>query len=207
MGRTRDVSKILTSNTSILSLASASSIYQTIEKTGLIELTPSTISVSGGSGSISATGAVSFTSASAISLNDVFSSTYDNYKIVYAFDAGSTTINTFRLRVSSTDASGADYNHSSITWQTTQNPANNGGANTATSAKFNEQHATSGSRGAWEIQSPFLAKPTMGTRSGVYVTLADFGMFTHNLSTSYTGFTITFGAVTTGTISIYGYNK
>ena len=48
MGRTRDVSKILTSNTSILTLASASSIYQTIAKTGMIEITPSTVSVTGG---------------------------------------------------------------------------------------------------------------------------------------------------------------
>jgi hypothetical protein len=149
----------------------------------------------------------SFSGVSSQTFNDVFSTTYDNYKIIYAFEAGSTVTNTIRLRVSGTDASGADYNHSSILWQTTSGPSNNGGANGATSATFNNQHATSGSRGVWEIQSPFLAQPTMGERSGVYVTLADYGFFTHNLSTSYTGFTITFGAATTGAISVYGYSK
>jgi hypothetical protein len=147
------------------------------------------------------------TASSSEIFNNVFSTTYDNYKIIYAFEAGSTVVNTIRLRVGGTDDTGANYNHSSIQWQTTSAPGNNGGANGATSALFNNQHATSGSRGFWEIQSPFLAKPTMGQRSGVYVTLADYGFFTHNLSTSYDGFTLTLGAATTGKISVYGFKK
>jgi hypothetical protein len=110
MGRTRDVSKILTSNTSILSLASASSIYQTIEKTGLVEITPLTISVTGGSGSISATGTVSFTSASAISLNNVFSSTYENYRVLFkgSLATGSQNLN-LRLRADGSNNTTSNY--------------------------------------------------------------------------------------------------
>jgi hypothetical protein len=172
---------------------------------GLKSIVPTSVAIGSGSSSVSTLGQVTFTGSSSISLNGVFSSTYDNYKIIYAFDAGSTVTNTIRLRVGGVDDSGANYNHSSIFWQTTNNPGNNGGANGATSAKFNEQHATSGSRGFWEFQSPFLTKPTMGQRSGVYVTLADYGFLTHNLSTSYDGFTINFGATTTGTVAVYGY--
>jgi hypothetical protein len=82
----------------------------------------------------------SFSGVSSQTFNDVFSTTYDNYKIIYAAEAGSTVSNTIRLRVSGTDASGADYgvNHSSILWQTTSGPSNNGGANGATSATFNK---------------------------------------------------------------------
>ena len=82
MGRTRDVSKILTSNTSILSLASASATYATKTSTGLNLIIPSTIANTSGTASIGTNGTVSFSGATTVSLNDVFSSTYMNYKII-----------------------------------------------------------------------------------------------------------------------------
>ena len=212
MGRTRDVSKILTSNTSILSLASASSTYQTIAKTGLVEITPSTVSVSGGSGSISATGAVSFTSASAISLNDVFSTSYDSYFITSTL-TGSTT-NAYaqlRLRVSGTDASGSDYVWGFIA-------TNSGGTSFtlagsgATSSNITRP-STTDSIVSLTIGNPFLTKKTIwsGTTSyndGATVTPAAAVGGAHSLTTSYTGFSLIAASGTiTGTISIYGYNK
>ena len=213
MGRTRYVSKILTSNTSILTLASASTTYQTIAKTGLIELTPSTISVSGGSGSVSATGAVSFTSASAISLNDVFSATYDNYLITTTL-TGSTT-NAYlqlRLRVSGTDASGSDY-----VWGFMA--TNSGGTSftlasgaSATTGNITRP-STTDSTVSINIANPFLAKKTIwsGTTSyndGATVAPAVAVGGAHSLTTSYTGFTLIAASGTvTGSVNVYGYNK
>ena len=77
MGRTRDVSKILTSNTSILTLASASTTYAPIAAGGLVQLIPSSAT----NGTIAANGTVSFTSASIVSLDGIFSSTYEFYQI------------------------------------------------------------------------------------------------------------------------------
>jgi len=57
-----------------ITAATASATYAPVAAGGLVQITPTSIAVTGGSGSISATGAVSFTSASAISLNGVFSS-------------------------------------------------------------------------------------------------------------------------------------
>jgi hypothetical protein len=212
MGRTRDVSKILTSNTSILSLASASSIYQTIAKTGLIEITPATISVTGGSGSISATGAVSFTSASAISLNDVFSGTYQNYRFLINL-SGSSAQTSLRLRMrSGTDVSGANYNcyATGYTSGTSTRFLNDLGG---TSVKIGEMSGKFS--GSYELMSPFEAVETLGT--GQHFGLNSTGnqnennmnfSFKHGLSTSYPSFTIFPDSGTfTGTISVYGYNK
>jgi hypothetical protein len=191
MGRTRDVSKILTSNTSILSLASASSTYQTIAKTGLIELTPLTISVTGGSGSISTTGAVSFTSASAVSLNNVFSSTYDNYRVSSSDD--STTNAYVRQRTNS--------NNTTIS----------GFRDTTTMYLLGYWNTTLVNTISMDVYNPFLA-----TSTGLYATAltssdgaqSQLNLATHNQNTSYTGFTIFPDAGTiTGTISVYGYNK
>lgn len=62
MGRARDIANVLSSSTNI-ALDS---------ELGLSLITPTSVATSGGSSTISATGAVSFTSASAISLNGCF---------------------------------------------------------------------------------------------------------------------------------------
>jgi hypothetical protein len=205
MGRTRDVSKILTSNTSILSLASASSIYQTIATTGLVEITPPTISVTGGSGSVSSTGVVSFTSASAISLNNVFSSTYDNYKILFISEGASTdnSVN-IRLRASGSDNSTSNYNSGSST-ASYLNQTSWPFPVTTVRDKFY----------IVEVYFPKLAQRTyakcdvgMFASPGAYATQNNFGAY-------FTGadvfdsltFIVSTGTITSGKFYVYGYNK
>jgi hypothetical protein len=205
MGRTRDVSKILTSNTSILSLASASSTYQTIAKTGLVEITPSTISVSGGSGSVSTTGVVSFTSASAISLNNVFSATYDRYLLILDATLSTSAETRMRFRVGGVDASGVNYDYHSNAFTNVLN--NQAIASGQTSAYVN------GSSGRMAFQlnvdRPFIAIDTLWNtygNVGFTQTLASSGY--HGLSNSYDSLTIFRSTGTfTGTIVTYGYNK
>jgi len=50
---------------------------------GMKMIVPSSVAVGSGSGSIATQGTVSFSSASSISLNSCFSSTYDSYKIMF----------------------------------------------------------------------------------------------------------------------------
>ena len=108
MARSRDISKVLSSNTTLatdaevaasyLTTASASTVYQTKATAGLTLLTPASIANTGGTASIGANGTVSFTSASAISLNDVFSATYTNYQIVIECDGSTSAQIRMRLR-------------------------------------------------------------------------------------------------------------
>jgi hypothetical protein len=208
MGRTRDVSKILTSNTSILSLASASSIYQTIATTGLVEITPPTISTTGGSGSISATGVVSFTSASAISLNDVFSTTYTNYKIIINAVGTTEDALNFRYRVSGSDNSTSNYQHQIFQADNTSlvGARNSGVTQTLISRTNSNTVSTS-----LEIFNPFATERTQSISNSIdpasnTTMRIIFGIF--NATTSFTGFTVIAASGNiTGSVSVYGYNK
>ena len=93
MGRARDIANVLSSSTNI-ALDS---------ELGLSLITPTSIANTGGTSSISATGAVTFTSASAISLNGVFSSTYRNYRAIVNFSGSTAGTLGLRFRTSGTD--------------------------------------------------------------------------------------------------------
>jgi hypothetical protein len=215
MGRTRDVSKILTSNTSILTLASASSTYQTIAKTGLIEITPSTISVTGGSGSVSSTGVVSFTSASVVSLNDVFSTTYDKYRVLINVKPSSNGNKTLRLRarVGGVDTTSSVYSFANAGLNASNSTINTAGAG-QTSAQIgqNFQYSDQSFPSHFDIINPFATEITFLQGEATESTLNDFFHTSYSAgimhSTSYTGFTFFLSTGNmTGSVSVYGYNK
>jgi hypothetical protein len=222
MTRARDVSRLVTTPPSIyatdseassgfLSLSSASSTYQTKSSTGLTLLTPTSIANTGGTASIGTNGTVSFSSASAISLNDVFSTTYTHYKVVfYLVNSGFAGLQ-LRYRVSGSDYSGADYFTSKIYISDSFNPT-----------KAKESSQTSSNIGplwgghnsySYDIFNPFITTRTQIV--GTLNSLVDFSTWeTHliggllNTATSYTGFTIYPSSGNfTGSISVYGYNK
>jgi hypothetical protein len=76
---------------------------------GLVPITPTSVAVGSGTGSSSGNGLVTFSGVSSVSLNGVFSSTYNSYRIVLVPTTASTTgINvTCRLRAAGTDNSTA----------------------------------------------------------------------------------------------------
>ena len=212
MARSRDISKVLSSNSTLATDTEVSTTYQTKATAGLTLLTPTSIVATGGSGSISTNGAVSFTSASAISLNDVFSTTYDNYKLLFV---GTTSLeNTINLRMR---VSGADNSTSNYYFQRTLSKNGNdvqGGEALATTSWAGFNTNTTNTIIEVELFSPFLATAT--TFLGRYekvetlATVHETGTLSgiHNVASSFTGVTYTVGGGTiTGTISVYGYNK
>jgi hypothetical protein len=72
------------SSTTNITLAStgAVAVNGAMTGAGLDLITPTSIAYSGGSASVSG-GAVTFSAASTVSVNNCFSSTYDNYRIVF----------------------------------------------------------------------------------------------------------------------------
>ena len=212
MARSRDISKVLSSNSTLATDTEVSTTYQTKATAGLTLLTPTSIVATGGSGSISTNGPVSFTSASAISLNDVFSTTYDNYKLLFV---GTTSLeNTINLRMR---VSGADNSTSNYYFQRTLSKNGNdvqGGEALATTSWAGFNTNTTNTIIEVELFSPFLATAT--TFLGRYekvetlATVHETGTLSgiHNVASSFTGVTYTVGGGTiTGTISVYGYNK
>jgi hypothetical protein len=185
--------------------------------TGLKLLVPSSVAVGSGSGSASASGTVTFSGASSVSLNGIFTTTYDNYKIVLSLSAMSAQARVqARLRASGTDASGSDYHtygigiDNSMTTKTTN-------LNSTTSWGFAEGNAADGNLviSSIDLANPFVAAKTKGveqyagiTSSGSAFAISMNCQLFHNLATSYDGLTIFPASGTiSGTINIYGYKK
>ena len=207
MGRARDIANVLSSSTNI-ALDS---------ELGLSLITPTSIATTGGSAtsSISTTGAVSFASASAISLNGCFTSTYDNYRVIFNL-TGVSTGNTIGLkyRVGGTDTSTLYYA------QATQ-ITNAGGvsqySNSNTASIDILPSLDAGSAGISFAVIEFINPLAVSTNKYSFITLEGRAGYTTRNGTgtiaeaakSYDGFTLlaNTGTMTAGTISVYGYRK
>jgi hypothetical protein len=183
---------------------------------GLNPCVPTSVTVGSGSATTSANGQVTFTGVSSVSLNGVFSSTYDNYRILFRPNAASTTQNIGgRLRVAGTDASGAaTYNELSIY-------NSSGSAAAASSAAYSlwyltQQTSTANQTYAsytFDLYGPAIASQTVGTgilnntSTGVGLQIY-INSISHTTATAYDGFSAFPSSGTMGgTISVYGYTK
>jgi hypothetical protein len=151
----------------------------------------------------------SFSAVSSHSINDVFSTTYDNYLILIKGDASAASADlTFRLRVGGADASGASdyYRPALYNAQNSSTVANIGGP--ATSSGYLGFSSSDEWATFTTFFNPFLAKPTFSTFQNYGANYQLWGGSRHGLSTSYTGITLIVGTGTiTGEVSIYGYRK
>jgi len=211
MGRTRDVSKILTANTSILTLASASATYAPIAAGGLVQLVPSSVAATGGTATISTNGTVTLGSGiSSISFNNVFSSTYQNYMITASELKGNGTGSYFgmRMRVNDTDNSSSNYKRVDLqsysTTTATVSYINETRMLSLFSYDYNGNSDWSGLAYVYGPQSStayttVIAISTTGTNQNI-------NSYNTTVTTSYTGFTLITGGGTVagGKISIYG---
>jgi hypothetical protein len=151
----------------------------------------------------------SFSAVSSVSLNNVFTSAYDNYLVLIYFTASGQTGGTLRMRASGTDDTGTNYQ-----WQENevQSTAYTGTRSTgATSMNTGGTGSDPGSHTTLEIFSPFLAQRT-GFKSQTYLTISGawmrvaFGQMTN--TTSFDGFTLAPGSGTiSGTVRVYGYQN
>jgi hypothetical protein len=147
------------------------------------------------------------TTVSSVPVTDVFSSTYDNYKITVSGGVGSTNENLSIILGATT--TGYYYGLSGRNYAGGANGAE--GANAA-SFLLAGNFDTGSLNLSCELMQPNLTKKTF--LIGNYVGIATgasanfFAGFLNN-STSYTGFTITpaAGTLTGGTIRVYGYTN
>jgi len=173
---------------------------------GLVKVVPT--SVAGSGVTQSATGTITFTAASTVSVNGCFSSLYSNYKLVIVFNSGSTNaLVNLRLRLSGTDASGAsDYGYSLLQSASSGTWVNISYSAATSSHTVGYKETGGGSNSVVEILSPAQARKTGFNVSGQYGVVPYIGGGTHILSTAYDGFSlITASGDMTGTMTIYGY--
>jgi hypothetical protein len=153
----------------------------------------------------------SFSAVASQSVNDVFSATYTNYKILVPAVAAGNELQ-LRMRVAGTDESGSIYSFTS-TFITSDS-----GTQSATIGELqsliNFQEFGNGSVSI-EIFKPFLTEYTsmnwanaIGRTGGAGRNRTRTGTAIVGSSTSYTGFTLltNSGTALTGSVSVYGYS-
>ena len=191
--------------------AAGTSTWSTPSAGGLVQVIPTSIAVTGGSGSVGSNGAVNFTSVTSLSINGCFSSTYDCYRLVLNLDPNATGYNsiTGRLRTSGTDASGSNYSYYGMYVDSGGGPARDAASN-GTSMSLSDSH-TGGGLTTIDIANPFVTKRTFFniTRNNATSANTGYQLFLvggcHNVTTSYDGLTLNFTYANSGTLTIYGY--
>jgi hypothetical protein len=177
---------------------------------GLRNVVPTSIQVGTGSATVNANGTVSFSGATSISLNNVFTSTYTNYYV--------------NISISSSSAS------STLNWRMRSSGADNTGSFYYTGGTFARITGTTGSFATNGTNSGFfswlngeayvslnLANPALPVRTNGYSNaLANDGASlagiscgqSHFVTTAYDGITIFPGTGNmTGTIQVFGYTN
>jgi hypothetical protein len=153
---------------------------------------------------------VTVSAASSATLNDVFSTTYDNYRVVATFSSSSASTDLlFRYRVSGSDNTTSNYY---LQGQDVSSTATNSFRLTAQDKGRFGVSAGDETGFAVDIFSPFLSrkKRAQSTSNRGTIALPEIAFFwnTFNDTTSFTGLTIFPNSGTfSGEITVYGYAK
>ena len=157
----------------------------------------------------------SFTSATSASLNNVFTTAFDNYRLIFSFSkASESSAPTMRFRTGGTDNSSANY------WSAGRRVISWAGASTdefftgQTNAVITNTNTVSSSNRflVMDIINPALAENTYYTLSSWYVDAGgSYGTFLytgmHRASTVFDGISFNLVNAGTGVMKVYGYRN
>lgn len=184
-----------------------------LANSGLVVITPSSVtngSIISGTGSATANSTVS-----TLTLNGVFSTTYDSYRVVISNLTMSSTANStviYALMHDGTNPAATNYNYGLTkidiaTGAVTSNYVALGTSGIVVGFGNGDKFSTS-----FDVLSPDLAVYTVFTQlTGVNTSVGYFytGSGMHQTATAYTGLRLapSSGTITGGTITVYGYRK
>jgi hypothetical protein len=146
-----------------------------------------------------------FTSANVVTVNNVFSSEYDTYKIILTAASSTAIDSAFVLRAGGVNAT---TNYNTVNAQVNQLiSANVTALNVAGGASCNFGRIDQGSIASWDISQPAIAAKTFGVGlsfdGNQFLRILSMN---HTTATAYDGFSITLNN-TTGTVRVYGMRK
>ena len=155
-----------------------------------------------------------FSAVTSHSVNNVFSSTYRNYRVVINLNLSASNGINFRLRASGSDDSTSNYVFASVGYRSNNATSSDYSAGNQTSLQNFMYCYTAGTDliSTIDIMNPNLTIPTYVTGSGPRYDTANviYSMFVtarHNVSSAFTGFTLFSTSNFTGDVSVYGYKK
>lgn len=172
---------------------------------------PTSVAVGSGTGSVDAIGNVTFSSASSISLNGCFTSTYDYYKVmVYLTSTSGSNHLRFRIRASGTDLTTSTYRTVAFYTNSASNSFAGLDQSSGATSGILSYSGVQGNAVEFDIFNPKLAdythlRSTSSFADGTNMFFISSGTVVNN-TTSYDGFTLYPGAANiTGTVRVYGY--
>lgn len=179
---------------------------------GLVSVAPTSVGKTGASSTATAStnGQVTFGLCETLTLNGVFTSTYANYRIVFAGFASTNILLFGRLSVAGTANSTANYNRQYLVASNTTISAARVTGGTSWNIVENLE-TIEGDNFALEVFNPQAAKNTSYTANGGSTRIGSYwqseiGYF--NAATQFDGISfITSAGTFSGTISVYGYNQ
>ena len=148
----------------------------------------------------------SFSSATAVNVNNCFTSTYRNYAVFLNVDSiGTAGFATMRLRVGGTDNSSSNY-YWSGTYIVYSNAQVNGEASLGTTTSFNVAYCNLSTASQILVFDPQTANATMFA-SQIINKNTNSGHYAGNMSvtTQFDGFSLVFATAATGAYKVYGY--
>lgn len=179
---------------------------------GLVLLTPGSAT----NGTVGSTGGITFSAASTVSVDNIFSSTYDNYKIVLSYTtAGSSgAALTMRLRTSSGDISTLNHFYGLMRYGFNGTQYNAGASTAQTSWLITHSYTLTNSL-SLDIFNPFVSTRQTNLTGNMYGVDSGSNAETNGVvsarfdnNTSFTGFSLIQATTTmTGTLQVYGYKK
>ena len=153
--------------------------------------------------------ATTFSSATSVSINNCFSSTYDNYLIQINQSSGTGGYYTVKMRLSGTDSS-ASYTYNTLTTNgATVSSATSSAVTTGFAIDAND--TSRAAQASFELQQPGAAIYTWFKTSTFSSNVGGTGLKIangyHAVNTAYDGMTIAWTNSATGTIRVYGYRN
>jgi hypothetical protein len=180
---------------------------------GLMPVVPTSVVVAAGSASVSAKGFMTFTNATNVNVNGVFTSAFKNYKILFELESANPPGSSIRLRASGVDASGATdyawYGYRAISWS---GAAGLNGTTGGTSWIVWDTVGTATLDSMiMDIMLPAEAKRTKMISTGYIFSGGNIGTSYysghHKLTTSYNSFSFINSTAFNGTMQVLGYNS
>lgn len=183
---------------------------------GLVQIAPSSVTVGSGSGSANGNGSINFSGASSISINDCFSATYSNYRLIFDITGSTGLSNFLRFRVSGSDNSSNQYDFASYGSSSTASTYQESISGNSAFSLLGRMESTSTKQVnvCLDVIKPFASDfytiiqgyCTFAKASNNFLQITYAGQM--RVQTSYTGFTYAPDSGTiTGTVSVYGYRS
>lgn len=177
---------------------------------GLIPVAPTSVTISGGSSTANSIGRVTFTGVNTVSLNGVFTATYNHYKIIITDFYGTADVyGQIRLRSAGTDNTSALYYTGMVGYANTTQFNNFASNETFTKFVVIGAHGTH-SAAELTITNPSTAKVKniTGTSRGNYGGNSTWVVGgAYDASTTFDGFTLyPSGGTITGHVQVFGWN-